>query len=541
MSSGPALSPVQVGLVWKRLLGLMDEVAQAFVRVAFSAVIRENWDMAMALIDRQGRQFAQSSRSVPSFIGTLSQTARALLAEFPAEALAPGDVLATNDSWIGSGHLNDITLLRPIFRDGRLLCFVGSVFHSVDIGGAPSPHARDAFEEGLTIPPVKLYRAGEENRDAIAFIAANLRAPEETLGDIRAQLAAFTVAERRLLAMLAEEGIADLDAVVAEVLDRSERSLRAAIAALPPGRYSDELTADGYDKPFTIRCTLTVGAGGVEVDFAGTSPQIERPINSVLNYTAAWCAYAVKCALDPAVPNNDGAFRAVTVRAPEGSILNARRAAPVWARHLAGHYVPAAIFGALAKVAPERVVADCAAPIWTAYFRGQQPDGRAFVRMVFLTGGHGARMGSDGPSCVSFPSNIAAAPVEELEASAPLRVREKALRPGSGGAGRFRGGLGQRVAIESLSDTPVMMTIRHERVLYPPRGMLGGGDGAAGRNMLNGADLPAKTQVALKRGDVVAFETPGGGGLLPVAGRDPAAVAADAAEGYAPAGKDAPA
>ncbi len=441
-----------VGVLWRRLNALMDETAQTFVRTSFSSVVRDNWDLAVSLMDSHGRMFAQSSRSVPSFIGTMPRTLAEMLKRYPAESLRPGDVLISNDGYIGTGHLNDITMVRPIHRKGRLIAFVGSVFHSVDIGGAPSIDARDSYAEGLTIPVSLIVRAGVENADVIAFLEENLRSPEETLGDIRAQFAAYGLCIGRLLKMLDGEGIDDLDGFVGEILDRSEASMKRAIAAIPDGSYGDSLLVDGFEEPLRIQCEVRVKGEALTVDFAGTSPQIDKPINSVLNFTTAYSAYAIKCALDPAVPNNDGCFRPVTITAPEGSLLNPRRPAPIWARHLSGHYLPAVIFSALAPQLPNRVIADCGSPIWNVYFAGKLRNGRRFVKMYFMNGGHGARPdGEDGPACLSFPSNIATVPIEQFENSVPLLITEKALMPDSGGAGRYRGGLAQRVSFRVTS------------------------------------------------------------------------------------------
>ena len=531
MSSNQAFSALQVGVLWRRLNALMDETAQTFVRTSFSSVVRDNWDLAVSLMDSQGRMFAQSSRSVPSFIGTMPRTLAAMLLRYPAETLQPGDVLVSNDGYIGTGHLNDITMVRPIHRNGRLIAFVGSVFHSVDIGGAPSIDARDSFAEGLTIPVAKIVRAGVENEDVVAFLTENLRAPDETLGDIRAQFAAYGLCITRLLKMLDAEGIDDLDRFVGEILDRSEASMRRSIVAIPDGVYGDSLLVDGFEEPLRIQCEIRVTGDSLTVDFAGTSPQIDRPINSVLNFTTAYSAYAIKCALDPTVPNNDGCFRPVTITAPEGSLLNPRRPAPIWGRHLSGHYLPAVIFSALAERLPGRVIADCGSPIWNVYFAGRLRSGRRFVKMFFMNGGHGARPAEDGPSCLSFPSNIATVPIEQFENSVPLLITEKALIPDSGGAGQYRGGLAQRVSFRVTAESPVQMTIRHERVRFPPRGLLGGMPGRAGRDYVNGKLVAAKARIDLAPGDDVTFETPGGGGYGPPAARDPALIATDLREG----------
>ena len=272
------LDPVTLGLLWQRLTGLMDEVAGAFVRTSFSAVVRENWDLACSLMDAEGRLFAQSSRSIPSFIGTMPRTLAQMLKVVPAARMRPGDVLISNDPWLGTGHLNDITLMRPIFRAGVLVAFVGGTFHCVDVGGAPRPDARDVFEEGMCIPVCRIVKAGVEDPEIVAFIAENFRAPAEALGDIRALFAAFAVAERRLCAILDQEGIDDPKPVVDEILARSERSMRAALAAVPDGVAEDRLLADGFDAPLVVACRVEKRGCNIAIDFAGTSPQIAHPV-----------------------------------------------------------------------------------------------------------------------------------------------------------------------------------------------------------------------------------------------------------------------
>ncbi len=530
--SAGGFSALQIGVVWRRFSALMDETAQTFVRTSFSSVVRDNWDLAVSMMDGQGRLFAQSSRSVPSFIGTMPRTLEAMLQRYPRSTLIPGDVLISNDSHLGTGHLNDITMIRPVFRGTRLVAFVGSIFHSVDIGGAPSIDARDSQAEGLTIPISKIVRAGVENEDLIALLEQNLRAPDETLGDIRAQFAAYGVCIGRLLKLLDDERIDDLDQFVTEILARSEVSMRRAIEAIPDGSYSDRMSVDGFDTPLTIQCEVRIAGDTLVVDYAGTSLQIDRPINSVLNFTTAYSAYAIKCVLDPMTPNNDGCFRPVKITAPEGTLLNPRRPAPVWGRHLSGHYLPAIIFSALSNCLPDRVIADCGSPIWNVYFAGRHRNGRRFVKMFFMNGGHGARPDGDGPACLSFPSNIATVSVEQFENSVPLIIAEKALIPDSGGIGKHRGGLAQRLSFRVAGDTPIAMTIRHERVRFPPRGLRGGGPGRPGRDYVNGRMVPAKALIDLQPGDVATFETPGGGGLGRPEERDPAKHRADMEDGY---------
>ena len=525
------LDPILLGIVWQRLTGLMDEVAQTFVRTSFSVVVRENWDLACSLMDSDGRQFAQSSRSIPSFLGTMPRTLQAMLQRFPRDTLEPGDVLVSNDPWLGTGHLNDITTIKPIFRGDMLVAFVGGTFHTVDIGGAPSPTAKDVFEEGICIPIGKIKRRGIENEDIVAFLRENLREPDETIGDIRAQFAAFDLASERLVRLMAEENIDDLRTVTDEILDRSERSMREVIATIPDGEYTDIVTSDGFDHPLTIRCTIRKKDTDIEVDFAGTSDQVPWPVNSVMNFTFAYSAYALKCALDPTAPNNDGSLRPIRITAPEGCLVNPTRPAPVWGRHLSGHYLPFAIFRALSRIVPEKIPAESGSPVWNVYFKGFDRNDKKFVRMFFMNGGHGARPNRDGPACLSFPTNVANTPIEQFENSTPLIVTEKALITDSGGSGKYRGGASQKIGFRSVSDKPITFVIRHERVKHPPGGLLGGGPGACGVDRLNGEIIPAKASLVLERGDTVTFETPGGGGMYDPRQRDRDAVLRDLADG----------
>ena len=509
-----SLDPIRLGLIWQRLNGIVDQVSETFIRAAFSTVVRDNYDMAFSLLDIHGRQFVQSRRSIPSFIGTLPRTLAAVLEKYSIDTLRPGDVIITNDAWIGTGHLNDISMICPIFSGNTLIAFAGSTAHTVDIGGAPSPSAQDSFEEGLCIPICKIVEEGRENPLVIDFITENLRAPTETLGDIRAQFAAYHDCAEKLGKVLHEEQLDDFEAVVEEIISRSSKSMRKVIAELPNGCYTDSFQVDGFDEPLTIACAVTVDGESIDINFAGTSGQIKFPINSVMNYTYAYSCFALKCLLDPSAPNNSGSFDSVTVQAPEGSLLNAARPAPVWGRHLSGHYAPPAIFGALSAILPQKVIAESGSPLWNVYFKGF--DDRAdtpFMKMFFMNGGHGARPNGDGPGCLSFPSNVSNQPIELFESQAPLLVTEKCFVPNTAGEGKFRGGDAQRLSFKSIANAPITMTIRHERITYPPRGLLGGQNGAAGQDLVNGKPIPAKSRQLLEPGDVATFQMPGGGGL----------------------------
>ena len=527
------IDPIRLGLLWRRLDGIVDQVAETFLRAAFSVVVRDNYDMAFSLFDASGRQLSQSKRSIPSFLGTLPHTLASVRDRFSLAQLSPGDTLISNNAWIGTGHLNDISMVHPIYRGEQLVAYAASTAHSVDIGGAPSPSARDCFEEGLCIPICKIVAGGEEVPVVIDFLRENLRQPEETLGDIRAQFAAYHECERKLSALMDEEALSDLQSLGDEIFTRSESSMRNAIAALPDGEYHDHFMVDGVDKPLEICCAVRVHGDNLSVDFTGTSPQVNWPINSVLNYTRAYGNYALKCLLDPDAPINSGTLAPLHISAPPGCLLNATPPAPVWGRHLSGHYVPPAIFGALAQVLPDRVMAESGSPLWNVYFSGVTDTGRRFVKMFFMNGGHGARPNGDGPGCLSFPSNVSNQPIEAFEHQVPMLVTEKSLVPDTGGIGRYRGGNAQRIGFRCQSTQAVTMTIRHERVHYPPRGLLGGGAGAPGSDRVNGEVIPSKSRTELKPGDHVLFQTPGGGGLYPASERDPAAVERDRVSGLA--------
>ena len=526
------LDPVRLGLIWRRMDGIVDQVAETFVRAAFSVVVRDNYDMAFSLFDERGRQLTQSKRSIPSFMGTLPRTLQAVLEKHPADTLEPGDTIITNDSWIGTGHLNDISMIHPIFRGRTLIAFAASTAHTVDIGGAPSPSARDRYEEGLTIPICKIVEAGTESPVVLSFLEENLRQPIETLGDIRAQFAAYRDCARMLNRLFDEERIDGLAVIADEIVKRSQLSMEAAIEDLPDGIYTDGFDIDGVDQPLRIECTVAINGNTISIDFNGTSSQVLWPINSVLNYTQAYACYAVKCLLDPNAPNNAGTLTPITVSAPKGCLLNANPPAPVWGRHLSGHYVPPAIFGALAKILPDKICAESGSPLWNVYFSGKKPNGDGnFFKMFFMNGGHGARSHGDGPGCLSFPSNVSNQPIEAFEHQAPLIVTEKTFVPDTGGVGKYRGGNAQRIGFVSRSDHPVTMTIRHERVGFPPRGLLGGEVGSAGIDMVNGLKIPAKSRTELKPGDEVSFQTPGGGGLFPPSERESKMIENDARSG----------
>jgi N-methylhydantoinase B len=461
------------------------------------------------------------------------------LCAFPPERLEPGDVLITNDLWLGTGHLPDITVAKPIFRDGRLVAFSASTAHAPDIGGKiRSPEPREVFEEGLQIPPLKLMRAGVMDETLVAILRQNVRTPDQTLGDLWAQVVALDVMEDRVLALMRSYGLADLAELAAEIQGRCETAMRAAIASLPDGTYRSELKTDGLmETPVTIRLALTVRGDEIEMDYAGTDPQVDRAINCALCYTYAMSMYGVKLCTSPNLPNNEGAWRPITVKAPPGSIVNPQFPAPGGSRMLIGHYLPVLVLGCLGQMVPERVMAAAGSPMWgmnQSGVRTPADGGRAvpYANMFFYNGGMGGNARHDGLSCLSWPSNVSSTSIEISEHIAPLRFHHKRLRPDSGGPGRHRGGLGQEILIEVLSETPIAVSFLAERTLHPAFGIEGGMEGAPGTLHINGRRSDPKRQYVLNRGDTVSLATPGGGGHGDPRARDLALVAADVEAGY---------
>ncbi|WP_160122673.1 hydantoinase B/oxoprolinase family protein [Rhodovarius lipocyclicus] len=525
---------VELELLWRRLISLVDEAAAALVRTSFSTLVRESYDFSCVVTDAAGQSLVQATESIPSFIGTLPTTVKHFLRFFPLESLSPGDVLITNDLWLGTGHLPDITVAKPIFRNGRVVAFSASTAHAPDIGGKiRSPEPREVFEEGLQIPPMKLLRAGEADATLVAIIRQNVRTPEQTMGDLWAQVVALDMMEERLGILMEQAGLEDLTELATVIHDRCEAAMRNAIRALPDGTYRSELQTDGLlDKPITIKLALTIAGDSISADYTGTDAQVDRAINCALCYTYAMTMYGVKVCTSPNLPNNEGAWRPISVVAPDGCIVNPVFPASGGSRMLIGHYLPMLVFGCLGQIVPERVMAACGSPMWGMNQSGVNADGKPYANMFFYNGGMGANVRGDGISCLSWPSNVSSTPIEISEQSAPLRFHHKRLRPGSGGPGRHRGGLGQEVLLESRSTTPIAVSFLAERTIFPAFGIEGGEAGAPGVLEINGQRVDPKRQYVLNAGDTVMMATPGGGGHGPAGERAPAARGRDAAMGY---------
>jgi len=532
------LDAVTLEVLWTRVISVVDEAAKAIVRTSFSTLSNEANDFACVLTDAQGRALAQNSGSIPSFIGTLPATVRHFIRELGAASMTPGDVLITNDAWLGTGHMSDVSVLKPIFHHDRLVAFSATTSHMPDIGGRiRAIEAREIFEEGLHIPLARLVHGGRVDDTMVALIRANVRTPDQTMGDIWAQVSANELMERRVRALMDDYGLDNLEELGDELFSRSERAMRAAIRAVPDGTYRYGFRTDGTGAPFEFKIALTVKGDEIVADYTGSSPQQPRAINCVMAYTFAMTAYAVRCVLLPGLPNNEGMYRPVTVEAPEGSILNPRFPAAVVSRATTGHYVPALVLGALHRVIPDRVMAGVGSPLWALSQSSTREDGKPYTTVLFFNGGMGATPIKDGENVLSWPSNISSTPVEVAERQSPLFFHYKRLRPGSGGAGRFRGGLGQDILIESRSPRPIVLSVMAERTKFPAPGLAGGAPGGLGDVRINGAPIDNRKQHVLERGDRVLVSTPGGGGYGPRAKRDSKQIARDRALGYVGRGR----
>jgi N-methylhydantoinase B len=511
----------------------MNEAGATLRRTAFSFPTRESNDFAAVLMDVDGDSIAQSVQSIPSFLATLPLTTKAILAWRPRERWRPGDVVLTNDPWIGAGHLPDVSIVQPIFWRDALVGFAGSITHVSDVGGTLfGGQTREVFEEGLRFPPTLVRTAEGPNETFFDVIRANTRVPDEVIGDFHAMMAANDTTVRGVERLLAEGELDDLGAFGRLVQARCERAMREAIARIPNGVYRSRVEADGYDAPIAIEVAVHVRDDEILIDYEGSSPQVPWPLNGVHNFTFAYTVYPIKCAIGPDIPNNSGTLRPFTVNAPEGSVLNCRYPAPVGLRHINGQLLQAALFDALSAVIPDQVIAASGSPSSIAVISGKKRTGESFIVYLYLSGGMGARRDRDGLSTVSFPATVTNVPIEIAEEAAPIRIERKEYRPGTAGAGRRRGGFGQEVHVRNLSDAPITVSMLTDRRNNAPRGLAGGGNGATSDVLLaSGAPVKPKGHTMVAPGDCLVIRTAGGGGYGDPAARDPALIERDRAEG----------
>jgi N-methylhydantoinase B len=528
------IDPISLEILWNRLISIVNEQATALQNASFTTVVREAGDLSAGVFDTQGNMIAQAVTGTPGHINTMALAVRHFLKEYPWETLEEGDSLISNDPWLTSGHLNDFTVVTPIFLKSKPVALFANTCHAVDVGGRMlGADARQVFEEGIYVPIMKLFRAGEANRDLFRLVKQNVRAPELVEGDLMAQVGSNEVGGAKLLEFMDEYGFTSLDQLSQAILTTSEKAMRQAIAELPQGTYRHEIRMDGFDEPITVKIAVTVQGADLFVDYTGTSPQCDRGINVPFAYCVAYTTYPLKCAISPHVPNNEGSFRPVHIGAPEGCILNCRFPAPVGGRHIIGHFLSTAVFGALAQAIPDRVLADGAANIWITQFTGKDLAGKPFTYVFFSSGGMGARPDKDGISATAFPSGIQGVPAEIIENVSPLVMEKRELVPDSGGPGKYRGGLGQEMVLSVRTAESVVHSAMYDRTKFPALGFAGGKNGSLGDFFLSDGTHPhPKAQYRLPPDKTVTLRLPGGGGFFSPLERNPELVRQDVLNGY---------
>lgn len=526
--------PDAIGLeiMWSRLLSIANQGAVTLLRTSFSTIVGSSQDFKYVLADAEGNLLAPSDPGDTMFVITFPRCLKAMISAFPPETLQDGDVLITNDPWICAGHLNDVHVATPVFYQGRLVAFAGSVIHLSDIGGRYAPFdSSEIYEEGLCIPTTRLYTGGVANDDLFRLILANVRAPEMQLGDIRAMVTGNQYGARLLADFMGEYGLRDLTAISAAMRNRVERAMREAISSITDGAYEHETTIDGFDVDVSIKSKIVIEDDHIVVDYTGSSDQTrEAAINCVLNATLALTLPAFKAILLPHVPANEGAIQPIDVVVPEGSILNARRPAPLYARSMVMLMLPDHIMGSLAHVVPERITAEMGTR-WFLMGDRAPVGGKRSMASFFQAGSMGAAHHRDGPSAKFFPIMAAHTPIELFERALRLRVVSKSLRTDSGGAGRYRGGCSQVVILENPDATPVVFNFWQPRIRHQAKGTALGRDGAPGVASINGRPIQGG-RFTMTQGDVVVLETPAGGGFGDPLARDLSLIERDLSEGY---------
>jgi N-methylhydantoinase A/oxoprolinase/acetone carboxylase beta subunit/N-methylhydantoinase B/oxoprolinase/acetone carboxylase alpha subunit len=529
---------VHVQTMWSRLQSVVDEQAGALMRAAFSPIVRESGDISAGIFDVQGRMLAQAVTGTPGHVNSMAEACEKFFTFFPPNSMRPGDIYLSNDPWMISGHLNDFLLVKPCFHRDRLIGFALSTSHLVDIGGkCLGPDGSDVYDEGLYIPPLKLLDEGRLNETLMVLLKANSRMPQLAEGDVFALMACSHVAERRLSEMMEEFGIVDLEVLAEHIIEASGAATRLCIRELPDGIYEHEMTVDGYDFEVTLKARLTIERDELTLDLYESSGLSRFGINVPLNYARAYTCFGLKCAIAPNIPNNYGSLLPLKVTAPFGTIVNAPKPAPVCSRHIIGQLLPDVAFGCLHKVMPGRVPAEGASTLWdlplkSLFSTSTNRRGETFATELVFNGGTGARPTKDGLSATAYPSGVMGSLVEVTENVTPLLIGRREFRAGSGGPGKFRGGLGQVIEVESTEGTPLLLYGTVDRIKHPARGRENGRPGLAGRiNSSDGRSFDGKGTFEIPPGVKIIVQTPGGGGFGNAFSRDPSLVALDVLKG----------
>ena len=497
MNQSERFDPVSLEIMWSRMLNVAEEMWTTILRTAVSTIIASANDFGCEVLDAEGRSIAHAYRSMPVFNMTMPNVTKEILKKYPVDSMHPGDVYMTNDPWMCAGHLPDIAIVTPVFHQGRFVGFVGNIANTSDIGGSlDAKRVRDSYEEGIFFPLCKLYDAGEPNELAFDMYRWNVRGPDMVLTDIEAQVAANQVGARRINDFLEEYGLEDLAALSAAIRGRSEAAMRRAISELPDGEYTNHVYTDGMGEPLRIETRVEIRGDEILVDFEGSAPQIDRGgLNCTMIYSRGHTYYPLACLLTPDVPVNEGCFEPISVSAPEGTIINCTFPASVGSRVNTGWYIHGCLFGALSKVAPDRIQAGNGLMSSIRAY-GAEEDGRLFNAHLFCGGGRGATGEGDGMGLNMFPSSASNVPVEVFEVNSPALIEAKELIPDSAGAGRFRGSPGQRIVVGKLPSrsAPLDLYLHPNRLTFAPQGAFGGGAGAKAEVIINGervSDDPA--------------------------------------------------
>lgn len=532
------LTTAQLQVMWNRVLAVVEEQGQTLIRAAFSPIVRECGDISAGIFDYHGRMMAQAVTGTPGHINTMAEAVISLRARFPIQNMKPGDIYMTNDPWLASGHLNDFLLMMPVFKKDRVVGFTSCTSHLVDLGGlGMGPEGEDVFDEGLLIPPCKLVDQGDLNELLMDIVRANSREPIANEGDIYALIACCEAGAERLLAMMNDYGLEDLDALSDYIISTSKKGTIEAIAELPEGVYSHSLTVDGYDSELTLKASLSITKNTMTVDFAGTSGCVNKGINVPLNYATAYTVFALRCLIGHDIPNNAGSLEPFVVTGPTDCILNAQRPAPVAMRHTLGQMTPDLVLGCLHQALPDKVPAEGASCMYDLPMRHTadtaREGGQQFALELVHNGGTGARPYADGLSATAYPSGVYGSQVEITESVAPVIVWRRELIRDSGGAGQYRGGLGQRIEMTSANNNPFLVFLSLERIANPAKGRAGGLPGAAGRVQVSGRaeDIPGKCVLRIEANERLIFDTPGGGGFGSPEKRDKTQLLNDIATG----------
>ena len=534
-------SKVAYQVMWNRLISVVEEQAQALVRTAFSTSVREAGDLSAGVYDTQGQMLAQAVTGTPGHVNAMADAVAHFIRRIGRQNMFEGDVYITNDPWEGTGHLHDITMVTPSFKEGMLVGFFACTAHIVDIGGRGfGADAQSVYEEGLYIPIMKFVERGDVDETLVRIIRGNVREPDQLIGDIYALVTCNEIGHRRLIDMMEEFNLSDLEGIAAFILENSRRATLERIAALPQETAEGEMTMDGFERPITLKVKVSVEGDRIVSDFDGSSGVDKKGINCPLVYAKAYACYALKVAIAPEIPNNAASLAPFEIKAPENSIVNALHPAPVALRHIVGHFVPDAVFDAFDKLVPGLVPAEGAGCLCNFQVSlrprsdGPAPEhARRSEVLTFNSGGSGARPEHDGLNATAFPSGVMTMPIEATEHAGPVIIWRKELRPDSGGAGKTRGGLGQYMEVGAQEGYEFDIQAMFDRGEHPARGRRGGRNGANTTiERSDGEKMHVKGKQFVPHGERVLMAFPGGAGYGAPSERDTDLVIRDLARGY---------